>query len=72
MSLNDSCTFKELNRSMSGNNMFIQYEDSILKHAEIIDNAYAYNIFDIISSKKSVKDEMNANKLFSTFKYHNS
>ena len=48
---------------------FIVYVDKNgKKHAEIIDNAYAYNIFDIISSKKSVKDEMNANKLFSTFK----
>ena len=68
MSLNDSCSFKESNRGMSGDFMMIQYQDSLLKQAEIINNAYAYNIFDIIGYKKNVKDVMKANKLFSTFR----
>ena len=45
MSLLGNGNINEIDRGISGNNIYIQYSDSLIESAEVIDKASAYNDF---------------------------
>ncbi len=68
MSLLGNGNINEIDRGISGNNIYIQYSDSLIESAEVIDKASAYNdLFAIINKKQKYRDTMYSKKIYSKF-----
>jgi len=68
MSLIENCNINEIDRGISGNKIYIQYLDSIIQYAEVIDQASAFNdISTIVDKNKKYRDTMFSKKLYSKF-----
>ena len=68
MSLYNNCSIKEIDRGISGENIFVQYNDSLIQSAKVEENASAYNdIWAIINLKQKYKNTMFSNILYSNF-----